>query len=218
MGHEFSGTVEAVGQAVVEFKPGDSVFGTTTLLRQGGHAEYITIPQRWKNGVVVKAPQSIDLKLAAALPIGAMTASFLLEKAGIAQGQKVLIYGASGSVGTYAVQMAKHFGAKVAGVCSTANVDMVLSLGARQVIDYKKEDYTASGEKYDIVFDAVGKTFKAKARAVLKKGGQYVSVNMFTSENRENLIKIGQMVDDGAIKPQIDWEYTLDRLCRPITM
>lgn len=212
LGHEFSGVVEAVGNEVIPFKPGDKVFGTTTLLKQGAYAEYVCVPQKAKNSVVAKAPENIALRQAAAIPIGAMTALFLLEKAKLVKGQKILVYGASGSVGTYAVQMAKYMGAEVTGVCSTANVEMVKSLGADKVIDYKKEDFSKVGETHDVVFEAVGKTSKSKARSVLKKGGRYVSINMFTSENTDKLKTIGAMVDNGVLRPFIDREYALEEI------
>jgi len=212
LGHEFSGVVKAVGEEVSQFEPGDQVFGTTTLLKQGAYAEYLCVPQKAKNCVVAKAPESLELKQAAALPIGAMTALFLLEKAKLKKGQKVLIYGASGSVGTYAVQMAKQMGAVVTAVCSTGNVEMVKRLGADKVIDYKKEDFSQDEGSYDVVFDAVGKTSKSKAKSVLKRRGHYVSINMFTSENTVKLKAIGQMVDAGQLHPFIDREYQLEEI------
>ena len=214
LGHEFSGVIEAVGQKVTQFKVGDKVFGTTTLLRQGAYAEYLCVPEKAKNCVVAKAPKGLALKGAAAIPIGAMTALFLLEKAKLEKGQKILIYGASGSVGTYAVQMAKNMSAQVTAVCSTANVDLVASLGAQKVIDYQMEDYSQLAERYDVVFDAVGKTPKAKAKSVLKKGGSYVSIHMFTSEKTDKLIRIGQMIDKGLLKPVIDREYAFEEIVR----
>lgn len=212
LGHEFSGIVEEVGAGVTRFKAGDAVFGTTTLLRQGAYAEYVCVPQTSKHCVLAAAPQGLDLKQAAAIPIGAMTALFLLEKAGLTRGQKILIYGASGSVGTYAVQMARHFGVEVTGVCSTSNVELVTSLGAASVIDYKKQDYTREGPVYDGVFDAVGKTSKTNAKSVLKKGGRYVSINMFTSEKTEKLEEIRALTESGALRPVIDREYPLDQI------
>lgn len=212
LGHEFSGIVEKVGVGVTQFKVGDAVFGTTTLLKQGAYAEYVCVPQKSKHCVLATAPEGLELKSSAVIPIGAMTALFLLEKAGLTQGQKILVYGASGSVGTYAVQMGRHFGAEVTGVCSTSNIELAASLGACKVIDYKKQDYTKEGPIYDVVFDAVGKTSKSKAKSVLKKGGRYVSVNMFTSEKTEKLEEIRAMIEAGTVRPVIDHEYPLDQI------
>lgn len=212
LGHELSGTVEAKGKDVKKFQVGDEVFGTTTMLNTGSYAEYTCLPEKWKHGVVALKPTNMNFKEAAALPVGGMTALFLLEKAKISQSQSVLVYGASGSVGTYAVQIAKHLEAKVTGVCSTANVDMVKSLGADEVIDYKQEDYTTLGHKFDVVFDAVGKISKAKAKKVLKSDGTFVSVQMLTSEKEEHLLKLKALAESGEIKPFIDQYYSLEEL------
>lgn len=135
LGHELSGTIEEIGKNVTKFKVGDAIFGTTTMLKTGSYAEYICLPQEWKNGVVALKPENLGFKEAAALPVGAMTAMFLLNKANLKEGQKVLVYGASGSVGSYAVQLADRKGSKVTGVCSGTNFEMVKSLGAEQVIE-----------------------------------------------------------------------------------
>lgn len=169
LGHELAGTIEAIGKNVTKFKLGDSVFGTTTMLKTGSYAEYICLPQDWKSGVVALKPENLSFKEAATLPVGAMTAMFLLGKANLKRGQQVLIYGASGSVGSYAVQVAAQQGATITAVCSGSNFDMVCSLGAQNLIDYKKEDFSEGNEKYDIVFDAVGKTTKAKAKKSLDR-------------------------------------------------
>ncbi len=139
-----------------------------------------------------------------------MTALFLLEKANISRGKKVLIYGASGSVGSYAVQIANNFSSSVTGVCSTANINMVKSLGAEKVIDYTKEDYTLLNDKYDIVFDAVGKTTKVKAKRILNRNGVFISVKMLTSEKNKHLLKLKELAEKGKLKPFIDKYYSLE--------
>jgi NADPH:quinone reductase-like Zn-dependent oxidoreductase len=216
LGHELAGTVEEIGKSVTKYKVGDEVFGTTTMLKTGSYAEYICLPQEWKNGVVAQKPENLSFKEAAALPVGAMTAMFLLEKAsqslGIKTGQKVLVYGASGSVGSYAVQLAKQQGAKVTAVCSGSNVEMVKSLGAGKVIDYKKEDYSEGKEKFDIVFDAVGKTTKAKAKKVLNAEGKFVTIKMLTTEKTQNLERIKELAEHGKLKPFIDKTFKLDEI------
>lgn len=212
LGHELAGTIDAIGKNVTKFKVGNHVFGTTTMLKTGSHAEYICLPEEWKNGVVALKPENLNFKEAAALPVGAMTAMFLLEKASLKNGQKVLVYGASGSVGSYAVQLAKQKEALVTGVCSVSNVEMVKSLGAEEVIDYKKEDYSECNEKFDIVFDAVGKTTKAKAKKVLSAEGTFVSVTMLTKEKTEHLERIKELVEQGKLKPFIDKTFTLDEI------
>lgn len=212
LGHEFSGVVEEKGKEVTKFNIGDAVFGTTTLLNTGSYAEYICVPQVWKHGVVGLKPVNFGFKESAALPIGSMTALFLLEKAKITKGQHVLVYGASGSVGSYAVQIAKHYGSYVTGVCSTSNLDMVKSLGADKVIDYTKEAYTSLESKFDIVFDAVGKTTKLAAKRILHKDGVFVSVKMLTSEKTEHLLKLKALAEKGEIKPFIDKYYPIEEI------
>ena len=177
-GVEVAGQVEEIGEAVTLFQKGDRVFGTTTGQSTGGNAEYVCLPQRSKNQVVGRIPENLTFGEAAALPVGAMTALQLLRKANTSAGKKILIYGASGSVGTYAVQIARHLGAEVTGVCSTANLELVRSLGASKVIDYTREDFTQNGETYDIIFDAVGKLPRSKWKKALKQQGVHVSVSV----------------------------------------
>ncbi|MCB0533083.1 MAG: NAD(P)-dependent alcohol dehydrogenase [Lewinellaceae bacterium] len=204
LGHELSGVVEAVGNAVTKFKIGDEVFATPTLLDTGAYTEYICIPQEREKGVLGLKPKNLGFKEAAALPVGGMTALFLLNKAKLGKGQQVLIYGASGSVGSYAIQIAKAQEATVVAVCSSSNFDMVKSLGADRVLDYKKEDYTLIDTKFDIVFDAVGKTAKSDARKILKQGGNFVSIASLTNLNQEHLNKIKELAETEKIKPYID--------------
>jgi NADPH:quinone reductase-like Zn-dependent oxidoreductase len=171
-GSEFAGVVEAVGRAVTRFKPGDQVFGTAAP-QVGAHAEYISLPE---DSAIAHKPDHLSYEEAVALHPGAMTAlPNLLGAANIQPGQKILIIGASGSIGASAVQLAKHFGAHVTGVASTPNVELVQSLGADAVIDYRKQDFTQSGAVYDIVFDTVGKASFSRARRVLKPGGLYLT-------------------------------------------
>jgi len=170
MGVDFSGTVEAVGSKVSRFEPGDTVFGG----RGGAFGEYIAMPE---DRAVVLKPENVSFEEAAAVPIAAITAlQALRDKGQLQPGQSVLINGASGGVGTYAVQIAKALGAEVAGVCSTRNVEMVRSIGADRVFDYKKEDYTESGQSYDLIVDMVGNHSLLANRGVLKPGGIYVMV------------------------------------------
>ena len=212
LGHEFAGVVEAVGEKVSKFTIGDEIFGTTTMLSTGSYAEYVCVPEAWKSGVVAKKPKNLSFEESAALPVGAMTALYLLKKAKMDRSKEVLIYGASGSVGSYAVQLAHHLGKSVTGVCSTSNIDMVKSLSADEVIDYKKQDYTTRSQDFDIVFDAVGKTSKTVAKRILKDSGVFVSVNMLTSEKIEDLLEIKQTAEAEKLKPYIDKTYSLEQI------
>jgi NADPH:quinone reductase-like Zn-dependent oxidoreductase len=227
LGQEFSGVVDSVGKNVTRFNKGDYIFGGTGD-SAGGHAEYVAVPA---DGAIVHKPESMTNENAAALPIGALTALFFLRQADIKPGQKVLIYGASGSVGTYAVQLAKHFDAEVTGVCSSTNLEMVRSLGADKLIDYRQEDYAKNGEEYDVIFDAVGKTSFGTGKNALKlKGayltvamsftlmlqsvinsitGQYQFVSAVTKMTAEELLFLTKLVETGELKPVIDCTYPL---------
>jgi NADPH:quinone reductase-like Zn-dependent oxidoreductase len=210
LGMELAGEIEAVGADVKLFKKGDQVFASTGSIKLGAYAEYRCFPE---NGMIALKPTNLTYGEAAAVPTGAPTALVNLRKGHIAKNQKLLIYGASGSVGTYAVQIAKHFGAKITGVCSTKNLALVKSLGAKKVIDYTKEDFAASGEKYDFVFDAVGKSASKLCKSVLTENGVYVSVlKTPTGENLDDLIFIKDLIEKGELKPVIDRTYPMEKI------
>jgi NADPH:quinone reductase-like Zn-dependent oxidoreductase len=212
-GVEMSGEVEAVGKAVTKFKPGDQVFGTTTGMALGANAEYVCMPEEWKHGVVLRKPEGLSYEQVVPLSAGGITALQLLRKAGIQKGHDVLIYGASGSVGTFAVQLAKVlWDAHVTGVCSATNLELVRSLGADEVIDYTKEDYTHGDRRYDVIFDAVNKVPRSKRKMALKPGGTFMSVFTPTSEETEDLALLTELVEAGKLRAFIDRRYTLEQV------
>lgn len=209
-GMELAGEVAAAGRAVSRFKVGDPVFASTLTENFGAYAEYKCMPE---HGMVAIKPATLTYAEAAVLPIGATTALRLLRKGSIQRGQKVLIYGASGSVGTYAIQLAKYFGAEVTGVCSTHNLDLVTSLGADHVLDYTKADFLSNADRYDVVFDTVGKFPKSSASKLLTPNGTYVTMARLDSkESLENLVFIKELAEAGQIKAVIDRCYPLERM------
>jgi len=236
LGVDFAGTVEAVGRNVKKFKPGDEVFGGRT----GAFAEYVTV---FEDRAVVLKPANLTFEQAASIPIAGITAlQGLRDKGQIQPGQKVLINGASGGVGTFAVQIAKSFGAEVTGVCSTRNVEMVRSIGADHVVDYTKDDFTKSGQRYDLMLDNVGNHSLSECTRVLNPQGKYImiggpsgrwvdplprtllnakllsrfvsqEVGMFLARlNKEDLTLLGDFIQAGKVKPVIDRRYKLSEV------
>lgn len=236
LGVDYAGTVEAVGNQITRFKPGDRVFGGRT----GAFAEYVSVSE---TGAVASMPASVSFEQAAAMPIAAITAlQALRDKGQLRQGQKVLINGASGGVGTFAVQLASHFGADVTGVCSTRNVELVRSIGADHVVDYTREDFTRSEARYDLIIDNVGNHSLRAVRRVLAPEGIYVIVGgpsegkwlgpmttplkayalaPFISQkvgfilaqlNATDLALLADLMQTGKVTPVIDRRYTLDEV------
>jgi NADPH:quinone reductase-like Zn-dependent oxidoreductase len=232
LGVDFAGTVEAVGRSVTRFKPGDEVFGG----KFGAFAEYVAVGE---DRALVLKPGNVTFEQAAAVPIAAVTALQALRKGQIRAGQKVLINGASGGVGTFAVQIAKSFGAEVTGVCSTRNVELVRSIGADHVVDYTKEDFTKGQQHYDLIVDIVGTHSVLEYKRVLNPNGSYVMIGsttpghwfawlatpiqalmlspfvsqkfgmMLTDLNKEDLATLGTLMQSGKVTPVIDRRYKL---------
>ena len=210
LGMVLSGEVDSVGPDARTLELGDRVFGFNRHLF-GTYAQYVCWPE---DGLLAPRPGNLTDEESAAIPYGGLLALHFLRKAGVRAGHRVLVFGASGAVGTSAVQLARHFGAEVTAVCSTANVDLVTSLGAT-VVDYTTEDFTDRAERYDLVFDAVGKKKSAAAlrrcREVLAPGGACVSVDDGTPKlRREDLVLLGELATKGEIRPVIDRTYALD--------
>ncbi len=231
LGTELAGEIEATGKDVKLFNKGDQVFALSCIT-YGGHAEYVCMPE---DGVLAAKPSNLTFDEAVAVPFGAHSALFFIkDQANVQPGQKVLIYGASGGIGTYAVQLAKYYGAEVTGVCSTANLDMVKSLGADHVIDYTKEDFAKSNEAYDVIFDTVGKISFSHCKSLLKQKGVYLAASMNTAilfqmlwtsitggkkvmggvaiERQEDLLFFKKLIEAGKLKPVIDRRYPFEQI------
>jgi NADPH:quinone reductase-like Zn-dependent oxidoreductase len=207
LGHELAGVIDAVGGEVTRFRQGDEIFASTGLTG-GAYAEFICLPE---TGVVALKPSNLTFEEAAAVPVGGLTALHFLRNASLRPAQTVLIYGASGSVGSYAVQLARHFEAEATAVCSTANLEWVKALGADRVIDYTREDFSESGGTYDLVFDAIGKAPAAQCKAALRENGTYLSVSSPSSESPDGLVFLKELIEAGKLKPFIDRRYPLEQ-------
>jgi len=226
---EFAGEIIKVGKNIQRFKEGTKVFGLTGW-NLGANAEYRFLPE---DSMVAIIPANINYEEAASIPFGGITALYFLKKADIQAGQKVLIYGASGSVGTAAVQLAKHFKAEVTGVCSTSNLEMVKSLRADKVIDYTQEDFTRGGKTYDVIFDTVGKLSFSKCRGLLKPIGIYLAtvfgiatilqmqwtskrtrkvITGVVNQKIHNLITLKELIEQGELKAAIDRRFPLKQI------
>ncbi|MBU8585464.1 NAD(P)-dependent alcohol dehydrogenase [Priestia megaterium] len=210
LGVELAGEVEDVGKNVTRFKKGDQLFAMTGM-KFGGYAEYICLPEK---GTIAVKPENVTYEEAASISFGGTTALHFFRKGTIQTGQKVLIYGASGAVGTAAVQLASYYGAEVTGVCSAKNSELVKSLGADRVIDYQNENFTEKQEKYDLIFDAVGKITKNQCKAALALNGRFVSVEGqgIAKVQTKDLLLLKKLIEEGQIKSVIDRCYSLEQV------
>jgi NADPH:quinone reductase-like Zn-dependent oxidoreductase len=229
LGTELAGEVEAVGAAVSQFAVGDHVFGSTAAFKSGAHAEFVCVAE---SGPIARKPATMSFEQAAGVTDGFVLALMCLEGANTSKGQRIVVYGASGAIGTAGVQIAKYLGAEVTAVCNTKHVELVRSLGADRVIDYTKEDFTKNGETYDVIFDAVGKHAFSRCRGSLKKGGAYVATDglrnafmaLWTSRigdrkvlfpipphySKKNVLLLKELIEAGKYRAVIDRCYPLE--------
>jgi NADPH:quinone reductase-like Zn-dependent oxidoreductase len=208
LGFELAGIIEEAGKEVKSFKKGDPVFASCAF-KFGAYAEYKCLPE--DDQIAIK-PSNMTFGEAATFPIGGLTALKFLKNAGVTNGQNVLIYGASGSVGTFAVQLGKYFGANVTAVCSTTNINLVKSLGADNVVDYTREDFKKIENRFDVIFDAVGKTSKSACKNLLKPNGKFISVMGSPGKSANNLLTLKGIIESGKLKTVIDRSYTLEQI------
>ena len=228
LGSELAGEVEAVGMAVTEFAPGDQVFGTSGF-RFGAHAEFICMRQ---TGRIAHKPAGLSFEEAAAICDGGLNALWCLRQAGLRNGQRILVYGASGAIGTAAVQLAKYFGADVTAVCSSTSVELVRSLGADTVIDYTRDDFTENGQRYDVIFDAVGKHSFGRSKGSLERGGSYLATDglrnlglaLWTSRigdrkvvfkippryTKQDVLFLKELIESGRYRAVVDRSYRFE--------
>ncbi len=208
LGFEVSGVIEQVGAKVATFKSGEAVFAFCGL-RFGGYAEYCCLKE---SAIILSKPERLTFTEAATIPLGSLTALYFLRKAKLTSQQKILIYGASGSVGTFALQIAKCLNAKVTAVCSTTNLSLATSLGADDAMDYTKTNLSELNERFDVIFDAVGKLNKSHCKNLLKLNGRYVSTNDRTNFTIHHLKFISSLIEAGKLTSVIDRVYTLDTI------
>ncbi|MGG4384478.1 NAD(P)-dependent alcohol dehydrogenase [Priestia megaterium] len=210
LGVELAGKVEEVGKNVTRFKKGDQLFAMTGM-KFGGYAEHICLPEK---GTIAVKPENVTYEEAASISFGGTTALHFFRKGNIQAGQKVLIYGASGAVGTAAVQLANYYGAEVTGVCSAKNSELVKSLGADRVIDYQHENFTEKEERYDLIFDAVGKIAKNQCKEALALNGRFVSVEGqgIAKVQTKDLLLLKKLMEEGQIQSVIDRCYSLEQV------
>jgi len=234
LGMELAGEIESIGKDVTRFKAGDLVFAQTAFVRIGTYAEYIALPEQPESGAMTIKPANMTDEEATTVPVGGLEALHFLRQANIRSGQKVLINGAGGTIGTFAVQLARYFGAEVTAVDSTDKMDMLRSIGANHVIDYTQQDFTTSGGSYDLILDIISKSSFSGSLRSLKPGGRYLIANpsllqrlrgrltsisngrtvIFgtTSPKTEDLVFLKELIEDGKLKTVIDRRYSLEQI------